>query len=153
MRRNIAADVLAKIYPDPAGTSCALWSGAHDPDGYPLIKWEGKTVRATRLVWILQRGPIPGGQFVLHTCDRPSCINVAHFFLGDAAANQADCAAKGRVSRGAAHAAKLNPARGDKHSSRTRPEKLRRGAQHPYFGKPCTRSRDPETGRFLPDIG
>jgi hypothetical protein len=35
--------------------------------------------------------------WVLHRCDNPPCTNPSHLFLGDAAANGADMASKGRA--------------------------------------------------------
>ncbi len=57
------------------------------------IKW-----RVTRLIWTVTEGPIPEGQFVLHECDNPRCINLDHLFLGTAKENSEDMVRKGRQS-------------------------------------------------------
>lgn len=61
----------------------------------------GKQFRVTHLAWAERHGPVPKGRFVLHRCDVPACCNVDHLFLGSAADNARDMAAKGRVGGGA----------------------------------------------------
>lgn len=62
----------------------------------------GKTMaRAHRVAWQLEKGEIPDGLDVLHTCDNRRCVNLRHLFLGTAQDNVDDMIAKGRkVSRG-----------------------------------------------------
>ena len=43
------------------------------------------------------------GGVVMHSCDNPRCINVAHLTLSTHAANSADMATKGRCRLGQAH--------------------------------------------------
>ena len=51
---------------------------------------------------------IPPGMVVMHTCDRPLCVNPAHLELGSNRDNAADSARKARRPRGSRqHAAKL----------------------------------------------
>ncbi|MGH7024521.1 MAG: HNH endonuclease signature motif containing protein [Caulobacteraceae bacterium] len=62
-----------------------------------MVKWRD-TRYAHRLAWELANGPIPDGLLILHKCDNPVCCNPDHLFLGTAADNHADCAAKGRAA-------------------------------------------------------
>jgi hypothetical protein len=91
--------------------TCWLWTGAKHPGGYgqfplypigPDMVPTGRptNTRASRVSWILHKGPIPEGMWVLHKCDTPSCVNPEHLFLGTAATNTADCVSKKRNAVG-----------------------------------------------------
>lgn len=41
--------------------------------------------------------PLTSGDFVLHRCDNPPCINSEHLFVGTHSDNMADMKAKGRA--------------------------------------------------------
>jgi hypothetical protein len=58
---------------------------------------------AHRATWECERGPIPAGLQVLHSCDNPPCRNIDHLFLGTNADNMADKVAKGRQLSGENH--------------------------------------------------
>lgn len=47
-------------------------------------------------MWTIQRGAIPQGMIVCHTCDNRKCINIDHLFLGTKRDNARDMCAKGR---------------------------------------------------------
>lgn len=81
--------------------SCWLWRAGRKQSkwDYGTIKESGKFGRmlsAHRVSWELHKGPIPKGACVLHTCDRPSCVNPAHLFLGTHADNVHDMMNKQR---------------------------------------------------------
>lgn len=78
---------------------CHLWTGSKSRDGYGVIRIDRKNVRTHRFAWSAANGQIPEGKHVLHRCDTPACVNVAHLFLGDNAINMADKVAKGRQAR------------------------------------------------------
>lgn len=72
----------SKSYQDPK-TGCWLW--------------HGKAPRGpTRKSYEAFKGPITKGQWVLHKCDVPKCINPKHLFLGDRSINMIDMYSKGR---------------------------------------------------------
>jgi hypothetical protein len=74
---------------------CWPWIGAKDKYGH--IRGDGgETLGAHCASWIIHRGPIPEGQWVLHQCDNPVCVNPAHLFLGAAKENHTDMVKKGR---------------------------------------------------------
>ena len=75
---------------------CIIYEGSFDKDGYGKTVHEGRDVRAHRLSWEHEFGPIPDGLWVLHHCDNPPCINTDHLFLGTALDNARDCTSKNR---------------------------------------------------------
>lgn len=77
-------------------TGCRRWTGTTIADGYGRFRRHGGKVLAHRVAWELENGPIPTGMCICHRCDNPSCINVAHLFLGTHADNMADRHKKGR---------------------------------------------------------
>ncbi len=84
------------LKPGPLLTPCHIAIGTLDEYGYVRLYENGKLQRAHRVAWEHERGPIPDGMLVLHACDRPPCVRVAHLFLGTQADNMADMDAKGR---------------------------------------------------------
>lgn len=98
---------------------CWEWQAYRDHRGYGTFGFAaGDTRWAHRVAWELTNGPIPDGMLACHRCDNPPCCNPGHLFLGSYADNNSDAKAKGRT------------ARGERHSSRTRPESVRRGERH-----------------------
>ena len=90
--------------------SCWEWMAGTNHKGYGSFSiGHARVELAHRVSWRLANGPIPGGQYVLHSCDNPRCFNPRHLFLGSLADNVRDMCQKGRSCRGAAHPhSKLN---------------------------------------------
>lgn len=78
---------------------CWEWIGARTAYGYGQA-WVARPMRtsvmAHRAAWAMERGPIPPGLLVLHSCDNPPCVNPAHLFLGTQSDNMLDSVSKGR---------------------------------------------------------
>jgi hypothetical protein len=65
--------------------ACWRWTGPSIDLGYGRFAFHGKATLAHRASWIINRGPIPTGQFVLHRCPgggNPSCVNPDHLAIG-----------------------------------------------------------------------
>jgi hypothetical protein len=81
------------------GAGCWLWRGARRADGRGMLNVRHprpRPILAHRIGYEVQRGSIPTGMQVCHTCDNPSCVRGDHLFLGTNADNRADMKAKGR---------------------------------------------------------
>ena len=75
---------------------CLLFTGCKDECGYGRIWRDGGLVRVHREVWKREHRSIPIGKVVMHTCDRPNCIEPSHLRLGLQRDNIADMDKKGR---------------------------------------------------------
>lgn len=112
------------------GPTCWRWQKGKDRDGYGIFTISTWPCAAHRVAWVLERGPIPVGMFVCHTCDVRDCINPDHLFLGTAEDNSRDMVAKGRSLKGDLSVPRRYPetrARGERHGFRLHPERRPRG--------------------------
>jgi hypothetical protein len=83
---------------------CWLWQGSRTSNGrYGQFSWTeryGRTqpIGAHRAAYELTHGvELEKGQQVLHSCDRPLCVNPFHLWVGTHTANMQDASAKGRL--------------------------------------------------------
>jgi transposase len=95
LAENLATST--RLQPRPGQTvGCLLWAGTLDRGGYAIIFGNGKQLRVSRIMYEREHGPLPEGQYVLHHCDTPQCVESACLFLGTKADNNEDMAAKRR---------------------------------------------------------
>lgn len=76
--------------------ACWEWTAYTNKSGYGTTWWRGHMKLAHRAVYELAFGEPPADLCVLHHCDRPSCCNPNHMFLGTNADNVRDKVQKGR---------------------------------------------------------
>jgi hypothetical protein len=95
--RNTAEDFWKHV---EQGPDCWLYIGALDKDGYGRANFDGASVKAHRLAWILTHGPIPDGILICHHCDVRNCVRPDHLFEGTPDDNSKDMVSKERQAKG-----------------------------------------------------
>lgn len=67
--------------PEP-NSGCLLWLGTTGRSGQPTLSMQGadgrRTRAATRLVFEIERGPIPAGHRIHQRCGVKCCVNASH---------------------------------------------------------------------------
>lgn len=82
---------------------CWIWLGSYHhldrPGKYGRMKpySYGPYRSAHILSFEINKGEVPKGLYVCHSCDNPPCVNPAHLWLGTAADNIEDAKKKGRL--------------------------------------------------------
>jgi len=85
-------------------SGCWEFIGGRTGAGYGAVSLSHtKQIGAHILAYELEKGPIPSGMFVCHSCDNPPCCNPEHLFLGTYQDNKDDEVAKGRYVHGIKH--------------------------------------------------
>ena len=85
-----------RFTPEP-NTGCWLWIGASINNEKGHFRMRGKEWIASRAAWELYRGPIPEGDYVLHHCDNPWCVNPDHLYTGTQTDNMRDAKVRNRL--------------------------------------------------------
>ena len=124
--------ILDRATPEP-NAGCWLWMGPVNVKGYGLVRYEGRSRLAHRVVAGLTFAP--ASVVTRHACDQPSCVNPDHLLAGSVADNVQDMIVRGRARRatGDGHPRRKNPElwpSGDKHWTRLHPEKVLRGERN-----------------------
>lgn len=77
---------------------CWTWTRWLSPEGYALIKVNGRPKRATHALMYVLHGEWPDpGAFLCHHCDNRACVNPAHVYVGSHAENMRDKAVRMRA--------------------------------------------------------
>jgi len=87
---------------------CWPWLGYRDSNGYGGLFVGGSSPHeyAHRFSYALAHSGIPGGAFILHSCDNPWCVNPSHLHAGTQLQNIHECMTRGRrpmEHKGGAH--------------------------------------------------
>jgi HNH endonuclease len=85
---------------DVVHSGCWNWFATRNTCGYGVFCFRGKNQLAHRVSWLIHKGHIPNGRYVLHRCDNPRCVNPDHLFLGTQTDNMRDAVRKGRLKTG-----------------------------------------------------
>lgn len=84
-------------------TSCWLWTGACDINGYGIFNMYNKCWRVHRLSYIIHYGNFNQKMCILHKCDIRNCVNPNHLFIGTRQDNHRDMHNKNRYPCGEDH--------------------------------------------------
>jgi len=99
-------DILLKKFWDRVqkADGCWTWIPKVQTYGYGyLYVAGGRLVRASRLSFMIHKGPIPKGLFVCHKCDNRRCVNPEHLYAGTQRQNMRDAIERERLPHGLAH--------------------------------------------------
>lgn len=110
-------------------SGCLMWIGSKFKHGYGRLRSGDSYLKAHRVAWEIQFGPIPLGLHVCHTCDVRACVNIDHLFLGDHRANMRDMILKKRD---------LKEKGVDRYNAKLDPDKVRSIRAEYLVRKSCT---------------
>jgi len=79
-------------------SSCWIWIGCNNGNGYGRLIIDNKKVFAHRFSYELFIKPIPKKMFICHHCDNPQCVNPDHLFIGTQKDNMQDMIKKNRCT-------------------------------------------------------
>lgn len=77
---------------------CLVWKTGTKKT-YPAFWWDGQTEDAHRASYRMNKGEIPKGYVVMHSCDNMRCVNPNHLTASTYGANLKDAYNKGHASK------------------------------------------------------
>lgn len=81
-------------------SGCWRWPKTLRKDGYGTFWFQRKPKYAHRAAYIVNKGPIPKGEMVRHSCDNRWCVNPDHLSVGTAQDNVDDMVERDRQAKG-----------------------------------------------------
>lgn len=77
---------------------CWEWNRGKTGNVYGQLRIANNQAFGTHVFsYILHKGPVPAGLWVLHTCDNRRCVNPNHLYAGTPLQNMRDCSNRGRL--------------------------------------------------------
>lgn len=76
---------------------CWEWKACLGKNGYGRFGYDRETLNAHRVSWIIEKGKIPKGKWVLHRCDNKPCVRPTHLYLGGSKQNVEDAVSRKRL--------------------------------------------------------
>lgn len=76
--------------PGPLPTPCHMWQSSRMATGYGQFGTRKFHAYAHRFSYTHFIGQIPEGMMVLHICDKPTCVNPLHLYVGSQKDNMRD---------------------------------------------------------------
>ncbi len=98
--KHLSSIFFKRIIKPSNENDCWSWKGRPHNGGYAVMVYgsDHKQIGAHRVSWMIHKGEIPKGLFILHKCDNPICTNPEHLFLGTTKDNVQDMHKKGRAN-------------------------------------------------------
>ena len=85
-----------KVNRTPNHNQCWEWTGAKNNKNYGTLQTNKQKWLAHRYSYTINKGPIPTGYYITHTCDNPPCVNPNHLTAGTPKTNARDMTNKHR---------------------------------------------------------
>jgi hypothetical protein len=77
---------------------CWIWKTGTKKT-YPAFYWDKQAEDAHRASYRMNKGDIPKGKIIMHSCDNMRCVNPNHLTLATHSTNLRDAYSKGRASK------------------------------------------------------